>query len=58
MAIRNLVIPDTLVYVDDELVGFALPLIPNHQNIGKLLQDDDVSFEQKLSYVKQMGDVI
>lgn len=58
LAIRNLVIPDTLVYVDDELVGFALPLIPNHQNIGKLLQDDDVSFEQKLSYVKQMGDVI
>jgi len=58
LSIQNLLIPDTKVYVDGKLAGFALPFIPNHHNVGKMLHDCSTPFCQKLFYVSQIGDII
>jgi len=57
LAIRSLVIPDTLVYINGSLVGFSLPLIPEHKNVGKML-NSNIPFEEKRDYLKQIGDII
>lgn len=56
--IKELIIPDTMVIVDQVLAGFALPLIENHVNLGNYLNNDDNSFKEKLRYLKQVGKIV
>lgn len=58
LGIEELIIPDTIVYVDGELSGFAMPLIPKHRNLGAIINNDDISLEEKIPYLKQMGGII
>lgn len=55
---EELVIPDTLVYVDGELSGFAMPLVFNHRNLGAIINNDEIPLEVKIPYLEQMGSLL
>ena len=56
--ISELVIPDAVIYVQNHIAGFGIPLISNHRNLGAIIHDDHVSLKQKLSYLEQLGTII
>ncbi len=56
--IENLVIPDIMVVVDNNIVGFAMPLIRNHKNIGAIINNKDIDTSIKLKYLKEIGTII
>ena len=56
--IESLVIPDILVVVDNNIVGFAMPLIRNHKNVGAIINNDNVDTTIKLHYLKEIGNII
>lgn len=57
-SIDELIIPDHIVVVDGKIAGFALPLIENHKNLGKMLNNEDIALEKKLPYIIQLGNLI
>ena len=57
-SINELIIPDHIVVVDGKIAGFALPLIENHKNLGKMLNNEDIALEKKLPYIIQLGNLI
>ncbi len=57
-SINELIIPDHIVVVDGKIAGFALPLIENHKNLGKLLNNETISLETKLPYITQLGSIV
>ena len=56
--IEELVIPDSIIYVDNLIAGFGVPLIENHRNLGVIIQNPSVSLEEKISYLQQLGNLI
>ena len=56
--IEDLIIPDSIIYVDGNIAGFACPIIYNHRNLGIIINNPNVPLDIKLSYLKQMGDII
>lgn len=56
--IEGLIIPDTIVVVDNKIAGFALPLIENHTNLGVFLSEEENSFQKKIEYLKQVGSIL
>lgn len=54
----DLVIPEYKVIVDNQHAGFAMPLIERHKNLGKILNDEYLSFEAKKRYLISLGDLI
>ena len=56
--IEELVIPDTIVYVDGGIAGFAMPMIPSHRNLGMVINNSKVPLAIKLKYLEQMGNII
>ena len=55
--IDELIIPDYMVVVDGIIVGFGLPLIENHKNLGNVI-NDDIEIKEKLKYLKKVGNII
>ena len=56
--IKELIIPDTIIVVDNKIAGFALPLIENHTNLGIFLSKEENKFSKKLEYLKQVGKIL
>lgn len=56
--IAELVIPEFTVVVDDRIVDFAMEMIESHKNLGKILNDSDVSLSLKIPYLVGIGDII
>ena len=56
--IGELVIPDTIVVVDERIAGFGMPLIKDHRNLGIIINDDDEKLKTKLRYLKEVGTLI
>ena len=56
--IEELIIPDSIIYVDGDVAGFACPIIYNHKNLGVLINNPNIPLNIKLSYIKQIGDII
>ena len=56
--IENLIIPDIIVVVNNNIVGFAMPLIRNHKNIGTIINNDNIDTTVKLYYLKEIGNII
>lgn len=54
----ELIIPSHSVIVDGAHAGFAMPLIEKHRNLGKILNDERLSFESKKKLLMQLGDLI
>lgn len=57
-SIDELIIPDHAVSVDGKIAGFAMPLIENHRNLGRLLNEEEISLEEKLPYLIQLGGIV
>ena len=57
-SIDELIIPEYAVAIDGKIAGFALPLIEDHRNLGKIINDDTTPLKEKLPYLEQMGDII
>lgn len=58
IGIKELVIPETLVSVENEIVGFTMPEIKNATNLGLLLHDETVSIKKKLRLLKSVGELL
>lgn len=56
--IDELIIPDVGIVVDGQFAGFAMPLIENHRNLGGLLNDENISLEEKLNYLIKLGRIV
>lgn len=56
--IEELVFPEMGVSIEEQMSGFALELIKNHINVGKILNDNDISLRARLYYVIQLGMII
>lgn len=56
--IEELVFPEMGVLIEEQISGFALELIKNHINVGKILNDDGISLRTRLYYVIQLGMII
>lgn len=57
-SIDRLIIPDTIVVVDNNIAGFAMPLIEKHRNLGNYINEDSNPFDKKLKYLKSVGKII
>ena len=58
MELEELVIPEYSVNVDGSHAGFAMPLIERHKNLGKILNDERLSFDAKRKLLIKLGDLI
>lgn len=58
MGLEELVIPEYSVNVDGSHAGFAMPLIERHKNLGKILNDERLSFDAKRKLLIKLGDLI
>lgn len=56
--IEELAFPEMGVVVEDQISGFALELIKNHINVGKIINDDSIPLYTRLYYVIQLGMII
>lgn len=56
--ISELVIPDSIIYVNGHIAGFGVPLISSHRNLGILIHDSKQSLGDKLKYLSQLGNII
>jgi hypothetical protein len=56
--LEGLVIPDSEIFVDGDLAGFAMPLIEHHKNVGHLLHSHHVPFHEKKKLLKELGALI
>ncbi len=58
LELQELVIPDAIIYVNNHIGGFGIPLIPEHRNLGAIIHDDNVSLKEKIFYLEQLGNII
>ena len=56
--IEELIIPDSIIYVDNLIAGFGVPLIKNHKNFGAIIQNPNISLKDKIPYLQQLGSLI
>ena len=56
--IEELIIPDSIIYVDNLLAGFAVPLIENHKNLGAIIHNPNILLKDKIPYLQQLGNII
>jgi hypothetical protein len=57
-SIDELIIPEYVVVVDSQIVGFAMPLVENHLNLGSYINDEEISFSHKKEFLKKLGCII
>ena len=57
-SMHELILPDSLIYVDGNLSGFAMPLIEHHRNLGMIINNPCISLKEKLFYLEQLGQII
>lgn len=55
--IEELVMPDALAVVDEQIVGFTMPFVPN-VNLQTLLDDKNIPISQKVAYLKEVGKIL
>ncbi len=56
--IKELVIPNSLVSVDNQAVGFTVPEIKNATNLGEILHDPKVDKKKKLELLRKVGELL
>jgi len=54
IGIEELVMPDSLAAVNNEIIGFTMPYVPNI-NFQQILDSNKYSLEQKVAYLKEIG---
>ena len=56
--ISELIIPDSIIYVDRSIAGFAMPIVPSHRNLGPIINNPQIPLSTKMFYLQQMGNII
>lgn len=56
--INELVLPTSLVSVDNKISGFSMPFVEDNVNLTFFLNNPNVSLEQKMKYLKGIYDVL
>lgn len=57
IGIEELVMPEALATVNDELVGFTMPYVPN-VNFQAVLNSKEITTTQKIAYLKEVGELL
>ena len=52
------IVPNKLVSVDNEISGFTIPFLSNNTNLGVFLKDLNVPDEDKIKYLKELGNIL
>lgn len=58
IGVGELVYPEKLAIVNDKVIGFTMPLIENSVNLSCLMNSFNVPKEDKIAYLKQVGDIL
>lgn len=58
LGIKELVIPQHLVSVDGQAVGFTVPEIKNATNLGVIIHDPNIPKQKKLELLKKVGELL
>ncbi len=53
--IDELVLPNNLVVINDEVVGFTVPYVRGTRTLTEVLNDNKVSISNKIKYLKKIG---
>lgn len=56
--IEELVIPEYRVIVDGITFEYAMKLINNHKNVGRFINDENISLKDKIKYLKNIGEIV
>jgi len=54
---EELIIPEQLAIVNNSVVGFIMPLVPN-ENLKTVLKSKNYTPKQKINYLKQVGEIL
>lgn len=54
---NSFVIPDNIVTVSNELIGFTMPKITG-DNLGLILKSDNIDYKDKIYYLKEIGNIL
>lgn len=54
----ELVLPEQLLTIDDETVGYVMPFIENNINLGTLLNSDSINLLKKIQILKEIGKIL
>ena len=57
IAMSELIMPEKLVCFDDEVVGYSMPFVVG-SNLEVLLRDESINVKEKISYLKQIGNIL
>lgn len=56
--IKEFELPQELVSIDNDVVAILLNRIDNSENLGLIFNDVNVSLEEKINYLKKIGEVL
>jgi len=58
IGMEELVLPEKLAVVNKRVVGFTMPLIENSSNLLSMLNSFEISNEEKINYLRQVGSIL
>ena len=58
LGIKELVIPEALVSVENQAVGFTIPEIKNSTNLGIILKDPKIDKDKKMELLRKVGELL
>lgn len=58
LQIPELILPEQLLTIDDEIVGYVMPFIENNINLGTLLNSDGLTLFKKIQTLKEIGKIL
>lgn len=58
LGLKELVIPDALVSVENQAIGFTIPEVKNATNLGIILKDPKIDKEKKMELLRKVGELL
>lgn len=58
IGIKSLVIPNQIVSLCGNIIGFTIEEVKNSKNLGIVLQDENVKMDDKIKYLNKIGDIL
>lgn len=55
--IEELVLPNSLISVDNEIIGYSMPYVDSY-NLQDVLKSSEFTSTEKISYLKQVGEIL
>ena len=58
LGLKELVVPDALVSVENQAIGFTIPEVKNATNLGIILKDPKVDKHKKMELLRKVGELL